>query len=141
MVFKGEGNSRRQSIIVVWWGWNIWIFKRAFRKLILLFKQCASKMAVKVNYYISNKWKKGVIVFQFSFVGNSFHFLRGNHYENSEKNVFHAYSQYKCTPLAIRQGKREQHRGHMVSHPINCKCDQKKTPKNIYFKTTSFWEG
>ena len=83
--------------------------------------------------------KKGVIVFQFSFVGNSFHFLRGNHYENSEKNVFHAYSQYKCTPLlAIRQGKREQHRGHMVSYPINCKCDQKKTPKNIYFKTTSF---
>ena len=85
--------------------------------------------------------EKRVIVFQFSFVGNSFHFLRGNHYENSEKNVFHAYSQYKCTPLAIRQGKREQHRGHMVSHPINCKCDQKKTPKNIYFKTTSFWEG
>ena len=85
--------------------------------------------------------KKRVIVFQFSFVGNSFHFLRRNHYENSEKNVFHAYSQYKCTPLAIRQGKREQHRGHMVSHPINCKCDQKKTPKNIYFKTTSFLRG
>ena len=65
IVFKGEGNSRRQSIIVVWWGWNIWIFKRAFRKLILLFKQCTSKMAVKVNYYISNKWKKGLLCFSF----------------------------------------------------------------------------
>ena len=86
--------------------------------------------------------KKRVIVFQFSFVGNSFHFLRGNHYENSEKNVFHAYSQYKCTPLAIRQGKREQHRGHMVSHPINCTCDQKKTPKNIYlFQNYLFLRG